>query len=332
MCWDSGSCTGELTIGRQQMKILINTIVTAKHCQQIQSISDQVRIVQTQDHQQLLQEIIDTDIVFGGLNLSLFEKAQQLKWLQVLGAGVDGVLFPELVKSDVVLTSAKGIVGTHLADQTWALLLGLLRGIGRSVRERTWENRMSIRHSAWELSGRTLGIVGLGGTGIEVARRAQGFEMRTIAVDPEDLEPPSFVKSVWPMGRFDDLLKESDVVSICAPLTQETERMFNYPAFQQMKQHALLINVTRGKIVDGSDLIRALNEGLIGGAGLDVTPEEPLPTDNPLWDMPNVIITPHVAGGSPVRLDRTVELFCQSLELFMSNKPLLSVIDKYKGY
>ena len=314
------------------MKILINTIVTAKHCQQIQSISDQVRIVQTQDHQQLLQEIVDTDIVFGGLNLSLFEKAQQLKWLQVLGAGVDGVLFPELVKSDVVLTSAKGIVGSHLADQTWALLLGLLRGIGRAVRERTWENRMSIRHSAWELSGRTLGIVGLGGTGIEVARRAQGFEMRTIAVDPEDLEPPPFVKSVWPMGRFNDLLKESDVVSICAPLTQETERMFNYPAFQQMKQHALLINVTRGKIVDGSDLIRALNEGLIGGAGLDVTPEEPLPADNPLLDMRNVIITPHVAGGSPVRLDRTVELFCQSLELFMSNKPLLSVIDKYKGY
>ena len=168
------------------MNILINTIVTAEHCQQIQALSDQVRIVQTQDHQQLLQEIVDTDIVFGGLNLSLFEKAQQLKWLQVLGAGVDGVLFPELVKSDVILTSAKGIVGTHLADQTWALLLGLLRGIGRSVRERTWENRMSIRHSAWELRGRTLGIVGLGGTGIEVARRAQGFEMRTIAVDRSD--------------------------------------------------------------------------------------------------------------------------------------------------
>ena len=314
------------------MKILINTAITTEHHQQIQSISDQVRIVQTQDHQQLLQEIIDTDIVFGGLNPSLFEQAQQLKWLQVLGAGVDGVLFPELVESDVILTSAKGIVGTHLADQTWALLLGLLRGIGRSVRERTWENRMPIRYSTWELSGRTLGIIGLGGTGIEVARRAQGFEMQTIAVDTEDLEPPPFVKSIWPMEKFNDLLGESDVVSICAPLTQETEKMFNYSAFQQMKQHALLTNVTRGKIVDGSDLIRALNEGLIGGAGLDVTPEEPLPTDNPLWDMPNVIITPHVAGGSPIRLDRTVDLFCQSLELFMSNKPLLSVIDKYKGY
>ena len=314
------------------MKILINTAITAEHCQRIQSTSDQIRIVQPQNHQQLLREVVDTDIIFGGLNPSLFEEAQQLKWLQVLGAGVDGVLFPELVESDVILTSAKGVVGTHLADQAWALLLGLLRGIGRAVRERIWDNRMPIRQATWELSGRTLGIVGLGGTGIEVARRAQGFEMETIAVDPEDLEPPPFVKSVWPMGRFHDLLEESDVVSICAPLTRETEKMFNYPAFQKMKQHALLINVTRGKIVDGSDLIRALNEGLIGGAGLDVTPEEPLPADNPLWDMPNVIITPHVAGGSPIRLDRTVELFCRSLELFMTNKPLLSVIDKHKGY
>ena len=314
------------------MKILINTAITTEHHQQIQSVSDQVRIVQTQDHQKILQEVVDTDIVFGSLNPVIFQQAKRLKWLQVLGAGVDNVLFPELAESDVILTSAKGIVGTHLADQTWALLLGLLRGVGQSVRERTWENRMSIRHSTWELSGRTLGIVGLGGTGIEVAKRAQGFEMYTIAVDTEDLEIPPFVRSVWPMERFDDLLRESDVVSICAPLTAKTEKMFNYAAFQQMKPHALLINVTRGRIVDGPDLIRALNEGLIGGAGLDVTPEEPLPLDNPLWDMPNVIVTPHVAGGSPIRLDRTIDLFCQSLELFMNNKTLLSVIDKYKGY
>ena len=252
--------------------------------------------------------------------------------MQVLSAGVDGLLFPEFVKSDVILTSAKGFVGPHLADQTWALLLGLLRGIGRSVRERTWDNRMSIRHATWELSECTLGLVGLGGTGIDVARRAQGFDMRVIAVDPEAVAAPSFVHEVWKMDRFHELLSQSDVVSICAPLTPETHGMFDDAAFEQMKSHALLINVTRGKIVDGPALLRALTSGSIGGAGLDVTPEEPLPDDSPLWDLPNVIVTPHVAGGSPIRLDRSVALFCDNLERLLVGKPLLSVIAKEKGY
>ncbi|MCZ6680455.1 MAG: D-2-hydroxyacid dehydrogenase [Candidatus Poribacteria bacterium] len=314
------------------MKVMINTEVTSEHLQRIQLVSDEIQIVQPQDNESRLKEVADTDAIFGGFSRSLFESSNQLKWVQVLGAGVDGLLFPEFVESDIILTSAKGFVGPHLADQTWALALGLLRGIGRAVRERTWENRMPIRLATWELEGCTLGIVGLGGTGVDVAKRAQGFDMRVIAIDPEDVDAPPFVHEVWKMDRFYDLLAESDIVSICAPLTRETHGMFNYEAFQRMKRHALLINVTRGKIVDGPGLLRALNEGLIGGAGLDVTPEEPLPQDSPLWDMPNVIVTPHVAGGSPIRLDRTVGLFCDNLERLLAGKPLLSVIDKRKGY
>ncbi len=311
---------------------MINSEITSKQSQQIEAISDSIRIVKPKNSEDAIREIVDTDIVFGGFNRKLFEHAKQLKWVQVWTAGVDGILFPEFVESDVILTSAKGFVGTHLADQAWALILGIIRGVGRSARERTWDNKMSIRLAAWELGERTLGIVGLGGTGIEVARRAQGFEMRVIAVDPEPIEAPTFVHEIWKMDRFHDLLVESDIVCICAPLTPETECMFDDTAFEKMQSHALLINVTRGKIVDGPALIRALDKGLIGGAGLDVTPEEPLPTDNPLWDMQNVIITPHVAGGSPIRMDRTVALFCDNLERFLVGKPLLSVIDKRKGY
>ena len=311
---------------------MINSSITLEQQKEIEAISDILDIVTPKDSSEALEEIVDTDIVFGGFNRSLFENAKQLKWVQVWAAGVDGILFPDFVESDVILTSAKGYVGTHLADQAWALILGLLRGVGRSVRERTWDNKMSIRLAAWELGERTLGIVGLGGTGIEVARRAQGFEMRVIAVDPESIDAPSFVHEIWKMHRFDDLLARSDIVCICAPLTPETERMFDDAAFQNMQSHALLINVTRGKIVDGDALIHALKNGQIGGAGLDVAPIEPLPEDNPLWDMPNVIITPHVAGGSPIRMDRTVALFCDNLERFLVGKPLLSVIDKRKGY
>ncbi len=314
------------------MKILINTEITSDHRQQIQSVSPDLVIVEPKDEAARLAEMPDTDVLFGDFNRSLFDAAEQLKWVQVLGAGVDGLLFPEFVESDVVLLSAKGYVGPHLADQTWALILGLIRGVGRAVRERTWENRWSIRDQTCELAGLTLGIVGLGGTGIDVAKRAQGFDMRVIAVDPEDIDAPSFVHEVWKMGRFYDLLAESDIVSICAPLTNETHGMFDDEAFRRMKPSALLINVTRGRIVDESSLLRALEEGLIGGAGLDVTPEEPLPQDSPLWDMPNVIVTPHVAGGSPHRDDRTVGLFCDNLERYLVGKPLLSVIDKRKGY
>ena len=314
------------------MKILINTEITSEHRQQIEAVSEELHIIEAQNAASALREIGDTEVVFGGFNRTLFENAEQLKWVQVLSAGVDGLLFPEFVQSRVILTSAKGFVGPHLADQAWALILGLLRGIGRSVRERTWDNRMSIRLATWELSERTLGIVGLGGTGIDVARRAQGFDMRVIAVDPETVDAPSFVHEVWEMERFHELLVQSDVVAICAPLTPETHEMFDDAAFQAMQSHALLVNVTRGKIVDGPALLRALNNGSIGGAGLDVTPEEPLSTDSPLWDMPNVIITPHVAGGSPIRLDRTVGLFCDNLERLLVGKPLLSVIDKEKGY
>ena len=314
------------------MKILINTEITSDHRQQIQSVSPDLVIVEPKDEAARLAEITDTEVLFGDFNRPLFDAARQLKWVQVLGAGVDGLLFPEFVESDVVLLSAKGYVGPHLADQTWALILGLIRGVGRAVRERTWENRWSIRNETWELAGRTLGIVGLGGTGVDVAKRAQGFDMRVIAVDPEDIDAPSFVHEVWKMDRFYDLLAESDIVSICAPLTDASHGMFDDDAFRRMKPSALLINVTRGKIVDEPSLLRALKEGLIGGAGLDVTPEEPLPQDSPLWDMPNVIVTPHVAGGSPHRDDRTVGLFCDNLERFLVGKPLLSVIDKRKGY
>ena len=314
------------------MKILINTEITSDHRQQIQSVSPDLVIVEPKDEAARLKEILDTDILFGDFNRSLFDAAQQLKWVQVLGAGVDGLLFPEFVESDIVLVSAKGFVGSHLADQTWALILGLIRGVGRAVRERTWDNRWSIRDETWELAGRTLGIVGLGGTGIDVAKRAQGFDMRVISVDPEDVDAPSFIHEVWKMDRFYDLLAESDIVSICAPLTDASHGMFDDEAFRRMKPSALLINVTRGKIVDEPSLIHALEAGLIGGAGLDVTPEEPLPQGSLLWDMPNVIVTPHVAGGSPNRDERTVGLFCDNLERFLVGKPLLSVINKRKGY
>jgi phosphoglycerate dehydrogenase-like enzyme len=232
----------------------------------------------------------------------------------------------------VILTSEKGLVGTHLAEHAFAHLLALTRGITTALRERRWDARFPIRAAAWELTGRTMGVIGMGGTGVEVARRAHAFGMRVIATDPEPVERPTFVEAIWRPDRFHDLLGESDAVVITAPLTSETRAMFDESAFRAMQRHAILVNVSRGEIMAMDALIAALRDGLIAGAGLDVTPQEPLPPDNPLWTMENVIITFHTAGASPYRGNRIVERFRRNLARFQAGEPLEGVIDKRKGY
>ena len=277
-------------------------------------------------------EIVDADIAFGGVTEEVFTNAKQLRWIQSVGAGVDRYLTPLFVDSDVILTSEKGQVGPHLAEHAFAHLLALTRGIVTALRERDWRARLPIRAAAWELTGRTMGVIGMGGTGVEVARRAEAFGMRVIAIDPEPVEKPSSVEAIWKPDRLHDLLRQSDAVVITAPLTAETRGMFNREAFAAMPRHGILVNVSRGEIMDMDALIAALRGGVIAGAGLDVTPKEPLPADNPLWTMDNVIITFHTAGASPYRGDRIVERFRRNLARFQAGEPLEGVIDKRKGY
>ncbi len=319
------------------MNILINlrtedSGVEARHLEQIKAVSSDVELLDLQSEGEILEAMPDVDVVFGTFTPAMLERGRRLRWVQVTSAGVDSVLFPQFVDSEVVLTSAKGTVGIHLADHAMALLLTLTRGIAIAIRNPRWDQRMPIRDVSWELEGMTMGIVGLGGTGRDLAVRAHAFGMRIIAVDPQSVEAPPQVEACRGMDGFDALLEESDVVAVCAPLTPETQNMFDARAFEKMKDHALLINVTRGKIVEEAALMDALAKGVIGGAGLDVTPEEPLPEDHPLWRMSNVVVTPHTAGGSPVRGDRIVDLFCENLRRLLSGEDLISVIDKNKGY
>ena len=314
------------------MKVLLNLALEDRHVAQIQAVADQVELIRPEASEAVLEAVEEAVVVFGEFDRDLFQRARCLRWVQSAAAGVDGMLFPELVDSEVILVSAKGTVGSHLADHAMALLLGLTRGIAWAIRKPDWKQRWPIRNASWELGGRKMGIVGLGGTGRDLALRARGFGMRVLAVDPEEVEVPDCVESCWSMGRFYDLLAEVDVVAICAPLTRETVGLFDREAFQRMQEHALLINVTRGKIVREDALIEALEQGLIGGAGLDVTPQEPLPQDHPLWHMENVIITPHTAGGSPNRQDRIVNFFAENLGRWLAGDSLQGVIDKNKGY
>ncbi len=289
-------------------------------------------LVDAKDAAAQRREIVDTDILFGRVAPEIYVLNRRLRYYHSIGAGVDAVLCPELIESDVPLASEKGGVGIHLAEHAFALLLGLTRGVHTALRRPDYSLREPIRHEQRELYELTLGIVGLGGTGRAVARRALGFGMRVLAVDIEDVPPEPGVEAVWRPDRLGELLGLSDVVVIGLPLTKATHHLFTRDLFRRMKPSAILINVTRGAIVYGDDLVAALKDGLIWGAGLDVTDPEPLPPGHPLWTHPRVIVTPHTAGGSPRRAGRVIDTFCENLRRLRDGRPLLALIDKHKGY
>jgi phosphoglycerate dehydrogenase-like enzyme len=289
------------------------------------------RLVEAREVAHQRAEIVDADVLFGRVSADVWAQARRVRYYHSIGAGVDAILTPELIASDVLLASEKGQVGVHLAEHAFALLLGLTRGVHTAVRRPDWGLREPIRHEQRELFEQTMGIVGFGGTGRAVARRALGFGMRVLAVDIEDVPPEPDV-TLWRHDRLHDLLGESDVVVIGLPLTKATRHLFTRDLFRRMRRHAILINVTRGEIVYGDDLLAALKEELIGGAGLDVTDPEPLPPGHPLWTHPRVIVTPHTAGGSPRRAQRAIATFCENLRRLRAGEPLLALIDKQKGY
>ena len=182
------------------------------------------------------------------------------------------------------------------------------------------------------LADATLGVVGLGQIGSEIARRGLAFGMRVLAVDPVQTAAPAGVAALWRLDRLPDLLGESDFVVIAAPHTPETVKLFRRAQFRQMKPSAYLINIGRGAIVDLADLVAALRAAEIGGAGLDVYETEPLPPDHPLWAMPNVILTPHVAGASPRIAERHLAVLLDNVARFARGEPLATTVDKRRWF
>jgi len=289
-------------------------------------------MVETKDRARQRAEIVDADVLFGRVPNDIFVLHRRLSYYHSIGAGVDAILSPELVQSDIPLASEKGGVGVHLAEHAFALLLGLTRGLHTAIRQPDYDLREPIRLDQRELYELTMGIVGFGGTGRAVARRALAFGMRVLAVDIEDVPPEPGVEAIWKPDRLHEMLGLSDAVVIGLPLTKATRHLFTRDLFRRMRPTAIIVNVTRGEIIYGDDLLAALDEGLLWGAGLDVTDPEPLPKGHRLWTHPRVIVTPHTAGGSPRRAQRVIDTFCENLRRRRAGQPLLALIDKDKGY
>ena len=281
-----------------------------------------------------IRHVGDADVVLGHVSKEMLAAAGKLRWVHAISSGVDSFLYDEFKASDVLLTSEKGLVGEHLADHAFGLLLMLTRQLATALKYGPdgWNHRWDMRRREIELTGAVMGIVGFGGTGRAVARRAAAFGMDVRALDRDPVAPSPEVEDVLGLADFDGLLETSDVVAVCCPLTPETRGRFNAEAFDRMQPSAYLVNVTRGEVMVEEDLVAALESGSIAGAALDVAPREPLPPDSRLWSLPNVVMTPHTAGASQFRAPRNVDRFVGNIRRFLDGERLAGVIDKELGY
>ncbi len=280
----------------------------------------------------LLKEVADADAIIGGASREVINAAKKLKWLQITSAGVHPYLFPEIVNSDIVMTNAKTLSAPAIADHGFGMLLALTRKLNHFIAARPREEWVRNNWELQELEGKTVVVIGTGGIGSQVARRAKAFGMTVIGVDPKEFPPRlSFDRMVYP-DRLDQVIPEADVVFVCVPHTDESEKMYGPSQFERMKRGSYFIALSRGKIYDLPALVKALDSKRLAGAGVDVTDPEPLPKGNALWKFENVIITPHVAtqgeGGTP----RRIALYKDNIARFAAGERLRNVVDKRKGY
>ncbi len=260
-------------------------------------------------------------------------RAPRLRWFQAASAGVDRLERGGFLGRQVVVTNSSGVHATPVGEYVLMVMLMFAKGAHRLLRaqaERRWTRLLPA-----ELRGKTVGVVGMGHIGTEVARLSRAAGCRVLAIRRSALErrpgrPPA--DEVLPPSDLPYLLSESDYVVLAVPLTQQTRHLIGPEELRAMKPTAVLINISRGAVVDEEALVQALKEGWIGGAGLDVFEREPLPEDSELWGMENVILTPHISGGTERYFERAVPIFCENLRRYLEGRPLLNVVDPRRGY
>ena len=284
--------------------------------------------------------IADAEVVAcGSLAPEALAAAKNLKWLAYWSAGLDGKISPEIAARNLLITNASGVHGPNIAEHVLAWMLMFTREMPFHLRQQIagkWE-REGNQQRIWasELSGQTLGIVGLGRIGEALTKRAKSFAMHVVATKRDihaRYAPDIAPDRLYAPEQLPAMLAECDHICICLPLTPETHHLFDAELLSHIKPSAYLYNIGRGKIVDESALIAALQNGSLAGAGLDVFETEPLPAESPLWQMENVLITPHTAGITPYYFQRFADIFAANLKRYLNHEPLQNLYDPQRGY
>ncbi|MEN6448855.1 MAG: D-2-hydroxyacid dehydrogenase [Thermoguttaceae bacterium] len=316
------------------MRIVLCYPVEAKHVAQIAAAMPEAEIVDA-GQQRVADELFEADIFCGHAKVPVdwdgVVRRGRLRWIQSSAAGMDHCLVPSVIASPIDVTSASGVLADQVAEHTIALTTGWTRSL--PVYFRAQQKKEFIRRPTRDLTRSTVGIVGLGGNGRRLVELLRPFQTRILATDLFPVDKPDGVEALWPADRLDDLLAAADFLMLCLPLNETTRGLIDASMLARMKRDSLLVNVARGPIVVTSDLEDALEAGRIAGAVMDVTDPEPLPPESRLWDMPNVIITPHVGGQSSWRIDNMTQLFCRNLRRWKAGLPLINYLsDKRLGF
>lgn len=320
--------------------------ISDKQQAKIREIAPDFEITQTSDKNQIASQIDEWEITVGAFPFDLLKDAKNLRWYQQWSAGADWLLdHPEVQEMDFTLTNASGVHAIPISEHIIAFLLAMARNLPaawQAQQQKLWMDQSDDgadadqptyrRQDVFEVAGKTLLILGVGDIGERAAKIAEALEMHVIALRHNpDKSTPGADETVGD-DELIAVLPEADVIVSTVPLTEETRHMLNAKAFDAMKDGVYFINIGRGETVDEAALIDALRSGKVAGAALDVFETEPLPNDSPLWEMKNVLITPHSSGATTHYDERAFAIFLDNLERYVAGDELKNVVDKMKGY
>ncbi|MGM0438516.1 MAG: D-2-hydroxyacid dehydrogenase [Bacillota bacterium] len=320
------------------MKILFDFDISEEYVTRLKKLAPEAEFVVSDNEDEIKKEIVDSDVLFDfrGVEKEDIKKSENLKWLQTWTAGVDKFMKDDfrkvLEEKDVILTNMSGVHSNVIAEHSLGFMINFSRrfcDFNEQKNNKVW-NRLKVDH----LEDKNLVVVGLGSIGKEIARKAKVFEMNVFGVNRSGEGEFDFVDELFGQNELKKALAKADYVVSIVPLTPETEGMIGKDEFEAMKESAYFINMARGEVVDEPVMIEALRDGKIAGAGLDVFAEEPLPEDSPLYELDNVLITPHVGGAFPGYNKKAIKIVEKNLEKFVSGNldEMINKIDYNLGY
>ncbi len=316
------------------MRIVLCYPAEERHCRQIAEAAPGAEVVDA-GQERVADELLAADVYCGHAKAPVdwdrIVRQGRLRWIQSSAAGMDHCLAPSVIESPIDVTSASGVLADQVAEHALALMTGWCRSL--PVFFEAQQKKEFIRRPTRDLTRSTVGIVGFGGVGRRLAELLAPFHVRILATDMFPVEKPDHVEALWPADNLDELLPLVDFLVLALPLNEMTRGMVDARLLGKLKPGAMLVNVARGPLVVTDDLVASLGEKHLAGAVMDVTDPEPLPPHSPLWEMPRVIITPHVAGQSAWRIDNMTQLFCENLRRRRQGEPMINYLtDKRLGF
>lgn len=315
-------------------KIVVTVDWEQKQIDRLNEEFPDLEIAMCADQSRISEHLPGAQGVIGrGLNASFIEEFQDIVWAHSPGAGVDAFLFPEMIeRDDITVTNNSGVHASTIAEHLLGMMFAFTRGFPEMVHNQTKHVWKRPSTDVVELGYQTLAVVGLGDIGHALAIRAKALGMNVVGSRRRSNDPMEGVDQLYSPDQLHEMIAHADHVAITLPSTPRTRGLFGTAEFAAMKDSAIIYNIGRGDIINQDELIDALNNGVIAGAGLDVTTPEPLNEDSALWDTPGVFITPHFSGSTPYYWDRGIEIVAENIRRLRNDEPLFNVVDKQEGY